>query len=128
MKDLFSIKGKTAFITGGSRGIGEMIAAGFLANGARVYISSRKAEVCDETARRLAEAYGGECISIPGDLSNITGVGRTVGNAMRFLRNRIRVNSGGVLEVYEENDTTIAWTATLTSTSSANWLIQSNPA
>jgi len=47
MKNLFSIEGKTALVTGGSRGIGEMIAAGFLASGAKVYISSRKAEVCD---------------------------------------------------------------------------------
>ena len=44
MKNLFSIEGKTALVTGGSRGIGEMIAAGFLANGAKVYISSRKAD------------------------------------------------------------------------------------
>ena len=65
MKDLFSIEGKVALVTGGSRGIGEMIAAGFLANGAKVYISSRKAEVCDATAERLANEYGGECISIP---------------------------------------------------------------
>ena len=56
-------------MTGGSRGIGEMIAAGFLANGAKVYISSRKADVCDATAARLAETYGGECISIPADLA-----------------------------------------------------------
>jgi len=54
--DLFSIEGKTALVTGGSRGIGEMIAAGYLANGATVYISSRKADVCDATAKRLASA------------------------------------------------------------------------
>ena len=74
MKNLFSIEGKVALVTGGSRGIGEMIAAGFLANGAKVYISSRKAEVCDATAKRLQEEYGGECISIPADLSNLEGI------------------------------------------------------
>ena len=59
MKDLFSIEGKIALVTGGSRGIGEMIAAGFLANGAKVYISSRKADVSEATAKRLAAEYGG---------------------------------------------------------------------
>jgi 2-deoxy-D-gluconate 3-dehydrogenase len=71
---LFSVEGKVVLVTGGSRGIGEMIAAGFLANGATVYISSRKAEVCDATAARLAEEHGGACVSIPADLSTIEGV------------------------------------------------------
>jgi 2-deoxy-D-gluconate 3-dehydrogenase len=74
MKDLFSVEGKVALVTGGSRGIGEMIAAGFLANGARVYISSRKADVCDATATRLAEEYGGECISLPANLAELSGI------------------------------------------------------
>ena len=74
MKNLFSIEGKVALVTGGSRGIGEMIAAGFLANGAKVYISSRKAEVCDATAQRLQDEYGGTCISVPADLSNLDGI------------------------------------------------------
>ena len=74
MKDLFSIKDKVALVTGGSRGIGEMIAAGFLASGAKVYISSRKAEVCDATADRLSNEYSGECISLPSDLSNLDGI------------------------------------------------------
>jgi NAD(P)-dependent dehydrogenase (short-subunit alcohol dehydrogenase family) len=71
---LFDITGRTALVTGGSRGIGEMIAAGFLANGAKVYISSRKAAACDETAKRLSETYSGECVSLPADLSQIAGV------------------------------------------------------
>ena len=74
MKDLFSVAGKVAVVTGGSRGIGEMIAAGYLANGAKVYITSRKAEVCDATAKRLSEQFGGECISLPADMSNLAGI------------------------------------------------------
>ena len=58
MKDLFSVTGKTVLVTGGSRGIGEMIAAGFLANGAKVYISSRKADACAAASERLMAAYG----------------------------------------------------------------------
>ena len=72
--NIFSIQGKVALVTGGSRGIGEMIAAGFLASGARVYISSRKADACDATAARLSEEFGGECISIPSDLSALPGI------------------------------------------------------
>jgi 2-deoxy-D-gluconate 3-dehydrogenase len=72
--DIFSIRGKVALVTGGSRGIGEMIAAGFLAAGAKVYISSRKADVCDATAERLAATYGGTCISLPADLSQMSGI------------------------------------------------------
>ena len=74
LNDLFSIKGKTALVTGGSRGIGEMIAGGFLANGAKVYISARKADICAATANRLSEAYGGECIALTADLSQLAGV------------------------------------------------------
>ena len=72
--NLFSIQGKTALVTGGSRGIGEMIAAGFLSQGSKVYISSRKAKVSEATAERLSQAYGGQCIALPADLSNLAGV------------------------------------------------------
>ncbi|MEK7834206.1 MAG: SDR family NAD(P)-dependent oxidoreductase, partial [Acidobacteriota bacterium] len=67
VQDLFSIKGKTALVTGGSRGIGLMIARAYLGAGAKVYISSRKAEVCDDVAKRLSAI--GECVSIPADLA-----------------------------------------------------------
>ena len=71
MKDLFSLAGRTALITGGSRGIGKMIARGFLAHGAKVYISSRKAPVCIETAEELSKE--GDCIALPQDVSTVEG-------------------------------------------------------
>ena len=71
MKDLFSIAGKTAVVTGGSRGIGLMIARGFVEAGAKVYISSRKKEVCDEVAAELSKS--GTCISAPADLGTEAG-------------------------------------------------------
>ena len=93
---LFSIQGKVALVTGGSRGIGEMIAAGFLAQGAKVYISSRKKDVCDATAARLALAYGGECISLPADLSRMDGV-NSVAQALAERESRldILINNAG---------------------------------
>jgi NAD(P)-dependent dehydrogenase (short-subunit alcohol dehydrogenase family) len=73
MNDLFSLAGRTALVTGGSRGIGRMIATGFLRAGCRaVYISARKAEACDATARELS-AYG-TCVSLPSDVADMVGV------------------------------------------------------
>jgi NAD(P)-dependent dehydrogenase (short-subunit alcohol dehydrogenase family) len=71
MNDLFSLAGRTALITGGSRGIGRMIAAGFLKAGARVYISARKAEACNQTAAELSTL--GPCVSLPADVSTVEG-------------------------------------------------------
>ena len=67
MSDLFSIAGKTALVTGGSRGIGLMIARGFVEGGAKVYISSRKAEVCEKVAAELSQV--GQCIALPANLA-----------------------------------------------------------
>lgn len=96
MSNWFSIEGKTALVTGGSRGIGEMIAAGFLINGARVYINSRKADVCDETAARLANTHGGDCVSVPGDISDLGGIENVYNEiAKREERLDILVNNAG---------------------------------
>lgn len=97
LEELFSIRGKVALVTGGSRGIGEMIAAGLVANGAKVYISSRKTEACDATAERLTERFGGECISAPADLANLEGVESLVTELeRRETRLDILVNNAGV--------------------------------
>jgi NAD(P)-dependent dehydrogenase (short-subunit alcohol dehydrogenase family) len=73
--DLFSLKGRVALVTGGSRGIGKMIAAGFLSQGAaKVYITARKAAACEATAKELSDAYAGECIALPIDISTMTGI------------------------------------------------------
>lgn len=66
---LFRLDGRTALITGGSRGIGRMIAAGFVGQGATVYISSRKADQCEATAAEL----GPTCIPLPQDVSTVAG-------------------------------------------------------
>jgi NAD(P)-dependent dehydrogenase (short-subunit alcohol dehydrogenase family) len=72
IKDLFSLEGRVALVTGGSRGIGRMIAEGFLMQGAKVYISSRKADKCDAMAEELSKG-GGVCISLPQDVSTVEG-------------------------------------------------------
>ncbi len=97
MQDLFSVAGKVVVVTGGSRGIGEMIAAGFLANGAKVYISSRKAEACDATAQRLQAEFGGECVSLPADMSTLAGIqGFTDSFKAAESRLDVLVNNAGV--------------------------------
>ncbi len=94
MQDLFSLKGRIALITGGSRGIGEMIAEGYVRAGAKVYISARKAAACDETAKRLSAL--GDCISVPADVSGAAGA-RALAKLYltRELRLDILVNNAG---------------------------------
>ena len=72
MEDLFSVKGKIVLITGGSKGIGKMIAEVFVRSGSKVYITARHGTVCAETAKELS-AFG-ECIGIENDLSSIEGI------------------------------------------------------
>lgn len=108
LNDLFSVEGKVVIVTGGSRGIGEMIASGFLANGARVYISSRTADVCNATAERLQADYGGQCVSIPADLSALEGIDGFVAEfssreeRLDVLVNNAGVAAGGALEDFPE--------------------------
>jgi 2-deoxy-D-gluconate 3-dehydrogenase len=109
--DLFSVKGKVALVTGGSRGIGEMIAAGFLANGAKVYISSRKAPACEAAAERLSKEYGGGCIALPADLSQLSGI-ESLAQRLGALEQRldILINNAGA-----------AWGAPIDTFPEAGW-------
>src|SRR5580693_8071489 len=96
-KDLFSLKDRIALVTGGSRGIGKMIAGGFLAQGAvRVYITARKAGPCEATAKELTAEYGGECIALPIDISTMAGIELLAGEVRkREGKLDILVNNAG---------------------------------
>src|SRR5215813_11780123 len=94
MKDLFSVEGKVALVTGGSRGIGLMIARGFVEAGATVYISSRKKETCDQAAAELSRV--GTCHSLPADCGTQAGCeGLARALAERESRLHILVNNAG---------------------------------
>ena len=94
MSELFSLAGRTALVTGGSRGIGRMIAEGFLRQGARVYISARKAEACDAAAREMSAL--GTCVSLPADVSTVEGAQKLAADfAAKEPQLDILVNNAG---------------------------------
>ncbi len=94
MSDIFEVAGKTALVTGGSRGIGLMIARGLVQAGARVIVSSRKAEDLNAAARSLAAL--GDCEAIPADLSTPQGAAELAAAVQeRFPALNILVNNAG---------------------------------
>ncbi len=107
MKDLFSIEGKVALVTGGSRGIGLMIARGFVEAGARVYVSSRKAEVCEKVAGELSKR--GTCVAIPADLGSEAEANRLAQeiaereSGLHILVNNAGANWGAPLAEYPDD-------------------------
>lgn len=94
MSSLFDVSGKVVLVTGGSRGIGEMIARGFIEAGATVYISSRKADACEALATELS-AHG-TCVAIPADLSREDECRRLIDElSARETRLDVLVNNAG---------------------------------
>ncbi|MET3710652.1 NAD(P)-dependent dehydrogenase (short-subunit alcohol dehydrogenase family) [Sphingomonas trueperi] len=89
---LFRLDGRVALVTGGSRGIGRMIAEGFVASGAKVYVSSRRADACEATAATL----GPNAIPLPHDVSTVEGCRALAADlAAREPRLDILVNNAG---------------------------------
>jgi len=107
IEDLFSVKGKIALVTGGSRGLGLIIARVYVENGAKVYISSRKANACDQVAKELSKV--GTCISLPADLSKTEdreGLVRELMDreeSLNILVNNAGAAWGALLEEYPED-------------------------
>lgn len=107
VQELFSIKGKVALVTGGSRGIGLMIARGYVSAGAKVYVSSRKKEVCDQVAEELSAV--GSCYSIPADLSTTEGRAQLASDLsakeeqLHILVNNAGAAWGATFEEYPES-------------------------
>ena len=109
VQDLFSVAEKIALVTGGSRGIGLMIARGLLEAGVKVYISSRKKEVCNDVASQLREV--GECVSLPADVSTVAGCAALARElAQREDRLHVLVNNAGA-----------AWGETLAKYPESGW-------
>ena len=108
IENLFNIENKVAVVTGGSRGIGEMITSGFLANGVKVYISARKAPALIDKANELSEKYGIDCIPVPCDLSSMEGINEFVEiiekkeEGIDFLINNAGAAWGEPLESFSE--------------------------
>ena len=106
MVDLFSVTGKSVLVTGGSRGIGLMIARGFVEAGAKVYISSRKREACDQVASELSKA--GQCLSVPADVSTEAGARDLAAqvaqheSSLHILVNNAGANWGAPLAEYPD--------------------------
>ncbi|RIB05409.1 short chain dehydrogenase/reductase [Gigaspora rosea] len=96
INSLFNVKDKIVLVSGGSRGIGLMIAKGFITNGATVYISSRSVNVCDQVAKELSAQGPGKAISLPANLQQLDECKRIIDEiAKREGKLHILVNNAG---------------------------------
>src|SRR3982074_397922 len=73
-EELFSVRGKVALVTGGSRGLGEIAPLSYVETGPKVYTTARHADACEALAKELSQI--GECIAIPADLSRMEEIAR----------------------------------------------------
>jgi len=116
VSNLFNVSGKVVLVTGGSRGIGKMIATGFVKNGAKVYISSRSPKDCEVTAKELNALGPGQCVTIPADLQKVQEVERLAKElsskekVLHVLVNNAGAAWGSTIEEYPDD----AWTKVLT--------------
>lgn len=107
MQDLFNLKGKVAVVTGGSRGIGAMIARGLVEYGVRVYITARKADELMATAESLSQI--GECIAVPANISDQEGINAFVSaiaereEKIDILFNNAGASWGAPIDEYPED-------------------------
>lgn len=107
MKDLFSLDGKVALVTGGTRGIGLMMARGLVTHGAKVYVASRKAEACEAAAKELSQI--GTCIGLPASLGSDAGCRALAAEiaerepALHVLVNNAGANWGAPLADYPDD-------------------------
>lgn len=107
LEQLFSVKGKVALVTGGTRGIGLMIARGFVENGVRTYVCSRKKDACAQAEAELGKL--GECRAIAADLATMEGIAQVVGElsgrepALHILVNNAGANWGAPLDEFPES-------------------------
>jgi len=115
-QNLFSVSGKVVLVTGGSRGIGKMIATGFVKNGAKVYISSRTAKDCEETAKELTALGPGKCIPVAADMQKLSDVDKLVNEisskekVLHVLVNNAGAAWGDKFDAYPDQ----AWSKVLT--------------
>jgi len=97
ISSLFSLEGKTALVTGGSKGIGAMIAKGLIDAGSQVYISSRNEEECIQAAKEMSNDKL-KCLALPGDVSSLAGINELV---EKYSKNEasldILVNNAGIV-------------------------------
>ncbi|KAJ9116564.1 hypothetical protein QFC20_000496 [Naganishia adeliensis] len=106
---LFDVKDKVVLVTGGGRGIGEMIAEGYVSNGAKVYIASRDIKACEATAQRLTKQGPGKCYALAADLSKYDDIVKLIEElskreqTLNVLVNNSGANWGAPLDEYPDN-------------------------